>query len=49
MKKHSAGVLWTAVGDFIFVNFFVMKGPAADATDALQPWGLLRQLCDEDD
>ena len=22
-------------------HFFMVKGPAADATDALQPWGLL--------
>jgi hypothetical protein len=24
------------------VSFFFVKGPAADATDAPQPWGLLR-------
>jgi hypothetical protein len=26
-----------------------MKGPAADATDAPQPWRLIVQPCDEDD
>jgi hypothetical protein len=25
----------------IYMFFLVVKGPAADATDALQPWGLL--------
>jgi hypothetical protein len=29
--------------------FFVVKGPAADATDAPQPWGLLWNPCDEDE
>jgi hypothetical protein len=27
--------------DHAYTIFFVMKGPAADATDAPQPWGLL--------
>jgi hypothetical protein len=29
--------------------FFVVKGPAADATDAPQPYGLLCHPCDEDE
>jgi hypothetical protein len=29
--------------------FFWVKGPAADATDAPQPWRLIVQPCDEDD
>jgi hypothetical protein len=34
---HLLGVL----GLLLLGIFFVVKGPAADATDALQPWGLL--------
>jgi hypothetical protein len=28
---------------------FLLKGPAADATDASQPWRIIVQPCDEDD
>jgi hypothetical protein len=32
------------------INFFyLLKGPAADDTDAPQPWRLIVQPCDEDD
>jgi hypothetical protein len=30
-------------------NFFLLKGPAADATNAPQSWRLIVQPCDEDD
>jgi hypothetical protein len=30
-------------------GFFVVKSPAADATDAPQPEGLLCNRCDEDE
>jgi hypothetical protein len=33
----------------IVYNFFVVKGPAADATDAPQPSRLIVQPYDEDD
>jgi hypothetical protein len=29
--------------------FYLLKGPAADATDAPQPWRLIVQPCDEDE
>jgi hypothetical protein len=36
-------MLWTrgVIRSNVFTCFFVVKGPAADATDAPQPWGLL--------
>ena len=30
-------------------SFFLLEGPAADATDALQPWRLIVQPYEEDD
>jgi hypothetical protein len=30
-------------------SYFLLKGPAADATDAPQPWRLIVQPYDEDD
>jgi hypothetical protein len=30
-------------------EIFLLKGPAADATDAPKPWRLIVQLCEKDD
>jgi hypothetical protein len=35
--------------ELICIFFYLLKGPAADATDAPQPWRLIVQPCDEDD
>jgi hypothetical protein len=32
-----------------FVEHFLLKGPAAEATDAPQHWRLIVQPCEEDD
>jgi hypothetical protein len=33
----------------LYIFLLLLKGPAADATDAPQPWRLIVQPCDEND
>jgi hypothetical protein len=37
------------MGLHVMHSFFLIKGPAADATDAPQPWRLIVQPYEEDD
>jgi hypothetical protein len=41
--------LFTVTFEAFTASFCVVKGPAADATDAPQPWRLIVQPRDEDD
>jgi hypothetical protein len=34
---------------YLFYFFYLLKGPAADATDAPRPWRLIVQPCDKDE
>ena len=40
---------WLQIKMLHIIIIILSKGPAADATDAPQPWRLIVQPCDEDD
>jgi hypothetical protein len=42
--ERRAGAYWSSRKKTPYTIFLVVKGPAADATDAPQPWGLLCNL-----
>jgi hypothetical protein len=48
LRKLSVSDADQGVGSHNWFFVFVVKGPAADPTDASQLWGLLSKTCDED-